>query len=91
MNFTSVVKERLKETGMKRSVLARATGYSAQHIYDLLSGERRWNEESINKVCEVLGLKVEVVAEEKDGDLNVVRQEDQTLPKAARTDTIRTC
>lgn len=60
MNFTEAVLIALEKLNMKKSDLARATGYSYQHIYDLLSGERRWNEESINKVCAALGFKIEI-------------------------------
>ncbi|WP_025852910.1 helix-turn-helix domain-containing protein [Paenibacillus ehimensis] len=60
MNFTKAVLAAMTAKGLKKSELARATGYTYQHIYDLLSGERRWNEDSINKVCEALGIKIEI-------------------------------
>ncbi|MDO3681970.1 helix-turn-helix transcriptional regulator [Paenibacillus ehimensis] len=50
----------MKEMDLRTSDIARTTGYSYQHIYDLLSGERRWNEDSINKVCAALGIKIEI-------------------------------
>lgn len=65
MNFSEVVKNALAVKGIKNSELARSTGYSPQYISDLISGDRRWNEESINKVCEVLEIKV--TFEQKDG------------------------
>lgn len=58
MNFSRVVKQTLNKTGLKPSDLARLTGYSSTYIYDLISGERRWNEVSIDKVCKALGLKI---------------------------------
>lgn len=72
MNFTKAVLTALEKTNMKKSELALATGYSNQYIYDLLSGKRRWNEESINKVCEALGFKIEIKEdEEKTNDASV--------------------
>ncbi|MED4124048.1 helix-turn-helix transcriptional regulator [Halalkalibacterium halodurans] len=58
MNFTEAVVEAMEKLGLKKSDLARATGYSYQYIRDLLNGERRWNEDSINKVCHALGIQV---------------------------------
>lgn len=57
--FGPVVKERMKQMGMKPSHLARETGYCSQYIRDLLAGRRRWNETAINKTCEALGIDVE--------------------------------
>jgi len=36
-------------------------GYSPQYITDLLAGHRRWNETTMDKACQVLGIKIEVV------------------------------
>jgi len=66
MNFSEAVKTAMSKSKLKPSELARQTGYSAQHIYDLLSGDRRWNEDSINKVCEALELKIEIRSEEAE-------------------------
>ncbi|KMZ43962.1 MULTISPECIES: helix-turn-helix transcriptional regulator [Bacillales] len=68
MNFTKVVLSALEKTNMKKTELARATGYSNQYIYDLLSGKRRWNEESINKVCGALGFEIVIEREEDKAD-----------------------
>lgn len=57
-SFSEVVKKVAASKGIKNKELARMTGYSSQHISDLLSGERRWNEDSINKVCTALDLKI---------------------------------
>lgn len=72
MNFTEVVLAALKKIGMRKTELARATGYSNQYIYDLLSGKRRWNEESINKVCSALGFKIEIEQDEEKVDATTV-------------------
>lgn len=58
MNFTTVVKKAMEQTNVKTADIARATGYSYQHIYDLLAGQRRWNEESMDRVCEALGIEI---------------------------------
>ncbi|GEC91552.1 helix-turn-helix domain-containing protein [Brevibacillus brevis] len=68
MNFTKAVLTALEKTNMKKTELARATGYSNQYIYDLLSGKRRWNEESINKVCSALGFEIVIEREEDKVD-----------------------
>ncbi len=59
MSFTDVIKRRMAQEGLKPSDLARQTGYSQQYISDLLRGRRRWNETTMEKVCRVLGIKVE--------------------------------
>ncbi len=38
--------------------LANKMGYCVQYVSDLLSGRRRWNETTMKKACEVLGIKV---------------------------------
>lgn len=58
MNFSEVVKQAIRARRIKNNELARMTGYSAAYISDLLSGNRRWNEESINKVCKALGVEI---------------------------------
>lgn len=63
MNFSAAVKQAMDKLNLKRSDIAKATGYSYQYIHDLLSGERRWNEDSINKVCSALGIGIEIKCE----------------------------
>lgn len=58
MNFSGVVKNTMNDKGIRNAELARMTGYSSQYISDLLSGERRWNEDTIKKVCSALGLEI---------------------------------
>ncbi|MCM3273689.1 helix-turn-helix domain-containing protein [Paenibacillus elgii] len=58
MNFSESVKKFLKMTDLTPSDLARQAGYSPQYIHNLLVGKKRWNETTINKVCDVLGLRV---------------------------------
>jgi transcriptional regulator with XRE-family HTH domain len=58
LNFSEVVKQAIHSKGIKSKELAGMTGYSAAYISDLLSGERRWNEDSIDKVCRALGVQI---------------------------------
>lgn len=62
MNFSDVVSDQLYAQKMNKSELAKKMGYSIAHISDLLSGDRRWNETTINKACEVLGIEIQFVS-----------------------------
>ncbi|MDO7788813.1 helix-turn-helix domain-containing protein [Desulforamulus aquiferis] len=66
MDFSRTIKHVLVDKGLKASDLARMTGYSYQYVLDVLKGKRRWNETMIEKVCEVLDLKVKVVPKDTD-------------------------
>ena len=61
MDISSEIKHRMQELSISASELARRTHYSPQYIGDLLAGERRWNETTLGKVCEVLGFKLKLV------------------------------
>ena len=63
--FADRARRRMDEMGLKSSDVAKVTGYSAQYISDLLLGHRRWNETTINRVCQVLGMRVEFVVAEQ--------------------------
>lgn len=65
LNFTANVKARMQVLRMRPTDLARKAGYSAQYISELLSGQKRWNETNMSKVCEVLDIKVCFVFEEE--------------------------
>lgn len=65
MSFNQIVKQRMEELDIRPSELARKSGYSPQYIGDLLSGDRRWNETTMNKISEVLGIKMEFVIDER--------------------------
>jgi DNA-binding Xre family transcriptional regulator len=64
MGFSSKVKSVLVEKEMNPSELARQVGYSPQYIHDLLKGDKRWNEETMSKVCDVLGLDITISSRE---------------------------
>lgn len=67
MSFSIKVKHALIDMNMKPSDLARRTGYSAMYIHNLLNGKRRWNEESMEKVCNVLGLEIQIISKSRSG------------------------
>jgi len=60
-NFSSIIKNKLKEKNIKATELAREVGYTPQYICDLLAGKRRWNETTMNKVCKALNIRVEFI------------------------------
>lgn len=57
MDFTEIVEEAMRRSNLKKSDVARATGYSYQYIHDLLSGKRRWHQDAINRVFNALNIK----------------------------------
>lgn len=66
MGFSKAIKHALVDNDMTPSELARSTGFSVQYIANLLNGNRRWNEESMLKVCGVLGLEIAVVQKKEE-------------------------
>ncbi len=59
MHFNEAVQARMNELGIRGVDLARKTGYSQQYISDLLTGRKRWNETTMTRICQALGIKVE--------------------------------
>lgn len=59
-NFSEIVKKTLANKKIDIQSFAVEMGFSVQYIYDLLSGRngRRWNSDSMNKACSVLGIEV---------------------------------
>ncbi len=57
-NFSEEIKKIMDEKNLTVAQVAAKTGYSWQYISDLLKGKRRWNEETMSKVSEVVGLKI---------------------------------
>lgn len=60
MKMSNEIKKVLQEKEMTASDLARMIGYSPQYIHNLLDGNRRWNETTIEKTCQALGLELQV-------------------------------
>ncbi len=61
MNFSKIVVSRLFELQMTRIELAEKTGISTSYIAQLLKGKKRWNEDTIVKICNVLKLEIKFV------------------------------
>jgi len=60
LKMSNEIKKVLQEKEMTASDLARMIGYSPQYIHNLLDGNRRWNETTIEKTCQALGLELQV-------------------------------
>ena len=62
MKFSLIVKKELNSRKKSVSWFANKIGLSVPYVYKLLDSntDKRWNEDSINKACDVLGLKIEV-------------------------------
>lgn len=58
MDFSKAVNEWISNNNSNPTELARRMGYSPQYVINILNGDRRWNETTIQKACEVLGLKI---------------------------------
>lgn len=61
MNISTQMKPVIHERGLNPSELAHLIGCSPQYIHNLLNGSRRWNEETLNKVCGALDLEVKLL------------------------------
>ena len=68
MNFSAIAKQKLMEKNMKPSTLARQMNYSPQYVLDLLAGHRRWNETTMSRACEALGIRVIFIDTEITGE-----------------------
>lgn len=60
MSFSEAIKTALHDKNMTPSELARKTGYTPQYIHSLLIGKKRWNETTLGKTCEALGLEINI-------------------------------
>lgn len=65
MGFSLAVRNELKNKNKNVSWLADQMGLSAQYVYKLLDekSDKRWNEDSINKACKILGIKINFQSE----------------------------
>lgn len=77
MNFSDTLLLVMKRTGFTKPQLARATGYSQQHIADLFKGKRRWNEDSLSKVCSALDISIQIAPLQADQPLQPSVVEDK--------------
>jgi transcriptional regulator with XRE-family HTH domain len=58
MKISEKIKQALVNEGLSSADFARSIGYTPQYVSDLLSGKRRWNETTITKACDVLGMEI---------------------------------
>jgi transcriptional regulator with XRE-family HTH domain len=58
MGFSDMIRSVLKQKGITITDLAKKMGYTVQYVSDLLKGDRRWNETTMNKACDVLSIEV---------------------------------
>ena len=65
VTFTEAVHEALKVRRMSLTELSRQSGYCRGYLHELLSGGRRWNQDSVAKVSGVLGIKIEYQVEQE--------------------------
>jgi hypothetical protein len=63
MGFSKEVTTVLDQQHISVANFATRMGFSIQHTYGLLRNSKRWNEDSINKACKILGLKIEFKSE----------------------------
>lgn len=63
--ITDAIKFRMNEKDINISELANLTGFSVTYISKLLRGEKRWNETTVSKTLNALGLEIEVVPKKK--------------------------
>lgn len=67
MDFGAIVNKTLQQKNLKIADLARMSGISYPYCADLVNGRRRWNEDTITKVCTALGLKIDIYPIDKTG------------------------
>jgi len=62
--FSNVVKKELKLKDISVAVFADKMHFSLQYTYNLINrkGDKRWNEDSMRKACEVLGIEIQFVS-----------------------------
>ncbi len=65
-DFSHHVKRKLKRFDRGIPWLAAYTGISKNYLWDLIAGRRRWNEENMRKVADVLLIDIRYVDLEDD-------------------------
>lgn len=62
MVISSAIKGAMRDKAITSAELARRMGCTPQHVSDLLSGKRRWNETTLMKACDALELQLAFVS-----------------------------
>jgi len=58
MDFSKIARRVIAEKQIKITDIQKKTGYSLQYLYELIAGKRRWNEDTISKIYDVLGIEL---------------------------------
>ena len=58
MDFSKIARRVIAEKQIKITDIQKKTGYSLQYLYELISGKRRWNEDTISNIYDVLGIEL---------------------------------
>jgi Predicted transcriptional regulators len=72
MKISEGIKEILNARNLTQSDLARMIGYTPQYIHEILSGRKRWNETTLIKACDALGLVIDIVEFKHDSSRGTV-------------------
>ena len=60
MNITDPIKNEMRRTNTQTTQLAQMMGISISYASDILTGRKRWNQDTIEKACEALDLEIVV-------------------------------
>ncbi|MFC4077185.1 helix-turn-helix domain-containing protein [Salinithrix halophila] len=55
--LSQLVRRRMKDNNITFQMLAERTGYSASYLNNIVCGHRRWNIDTMQKVCSALEIK----------------------------------
>ena len=65
MNFTAEIKRAMEKKNMRVAELSAVSDISMSYLYNLLSGQRNWNVNSLTAVCEALDLELAIQRKKK--------------------------
>jgi hypothetical protein len=67
-SFSDVVKAELITQKLSVVIFAEKLGFTMQYTYNLINkkGKKRWNEDSMQRACEVLGIEVKFISKKTD-------------------------
>ncbi|KAF6576534.1 helix-turn-helix transcriptional regulator [Paenibacillus polymyxa] len=61
MRLSESIKKAMDARGVTPTDVAKQTGYTPQYLHCLIDGSRRWNETTLSKTCDALGLEIKLV------------------------------
>jgi len=65
VNFTAEIKRAMEKKNMRVAELSAVSDISMSYLYNLLSGQRNWNVNSLTAVCEALDLELAIQRKKK--------------------------